>query len=141
MADRYVQYGDRKMPLEPGVTLEQAKELMARHFPELADPKVETKNDGETTVYVFTKKAGHKGAGAPPSALARCVAALAELGRVPVVPAWALRIGRGHAPSRLGREESAELAQDLEREAAYARAAGDVLLDLPPAVTPRGSVL
>lgn len=59
---RYVKYGDREMPLEPGMTLEQAKELMARHFPELANPKVETKKTGEKTVYVFSKQAGHKGA-------------------------------------------------------------------------------
>ena len=62
MADeRVVKYGDRTMPLEPGMTLEQAKELMARHFPELADPKVETKKEGDKTVYTFSKKAGHKG--------------------------------------------------------------------------------
>ena len=59
--DRIIRYGDRTMPLEQGMTLEQAKELMARHFPELADPKIETKKDKDNTTYVFSKKAGTKG--------------------------------------------------------------------------------
>lgn len=63
MADqRFVKYGDRTMPIEAGLTLEQVKAVMARHFPELAEPNVETKKDGETTTYVFTKRAGRKGA-------------------------------------------------------------------------------
>jgi PRTRC genetic system protein C len=64
MADeKLIKYGDRTMPLEPGMTLEQAKELMARHFPELADPAIATKKDEKTgtTTYTFSKKAGHKG--------------------------------------------------------------------------------
>jgi PRTRC genetic system protein C len=58
---RFVQYGDRVMPIEPGLTLEQVKALMARHFPELAEPNIETKKDKEKTTYVFTKRAGRKG--------------------------------------------------------------------------------
>lgn len=58
---KYVQYGDKKMPIG-NLTLEQAKQTMARFFPELADPKIETKKSGDETVYVFTKQAGRKGA-------------------------------------------------------------------------------
>ncbi len=59
---RLIKYGDKELPLEEGITLEQAKELMRRHFPELADPKVDTQSKGGKTVYVFSKKAGTKGA-------------------------------------------------------------------------------
>jgi hypothetical protein len=44
------------------MTLDQAKQVMARHFPELAQPKVETKQNGDKTYYVFTKQAGRKSA-------------------------------------------------------------------------------
>jgi PRTRC genetic system protein C len=58
----FIKYGDRTLPME-GLTLEQAKQLMARHFPELAEPQVDRKEqkDGDV-VYTFTKKAGRKGA-------------------------------------------------------------------------------
>jgi PRTRC genetic system protein C len=58
----YIKYGDRKLEME-GLTLEQAKSLMARHFPELADPQVNRKEEKNgDVVYTFTKKAGRKGA-------------------------------------------------------------------------------
>lgn len=61
MAEKYIKYGDRKMPLGD-LTLEQAKQLMARHFPELADPEVKSiKSGDEVAGYEFSKKAGHKG--------------------------------------------------------------------------------
>lgn len=65
MADtkRVVSYGDKRFELDAGMTLEQAKEIMARHFPELADPSIETKKEDGTTVYIFSKKAGRKGSG------------------------------------------------------------------------------
>ena len=57
----FIKYGDRTMPMED-LTLEQAKTLMQRHFPELADPKVEKKADSNGNVtYTFTKQAGRKG--------------------------------------------------------------------------------
>ncbi len=59
---RFVKYGDRELPLPEGVTLDESKDMMRRFFPELADPKVETTKKGEKTVYVFSKKAGTKGA-------------------------------------------------------------------------------
>ena len=58
---RLVRYGDKTFPVQPGLTLEQVKAIMAKHFPELADPKVETKDEGGKAVWVFTKKAGRKG--------------------------------------------------------------------------------
>jgi PRTRC genetic system protein C len=59
---RKIRYGDKEFELDPGMTLDQAKALMARHFPELADPEVKTTKENGATVYVFTKRAGHKGA-------------------------------------------------------------------------------
>lgn len=62
MADkRIIKYGDKEMPIPESMTLEQAKEQMARFFPELADPKVETKKEKNQTVYTLSKKAGTKG--------------------------------------------------------------------------------
>jgi len=58
---KFVKYGDKKMPVEDGLTLDQIKAIMARHFPELANPRVETRKEGEATVYVFSKQAGQKG--------------------------------------------------------------------------------
>jgi PRTRC genetic system protein C len=56
-----VKYGDRTMPMGD-LTLEQTKQLMARHFPELADPQVDKKEVKGDVVYTFSKKAGRKGA-------------------------------------------------------------------------------
>jgi PRTRC genetic system protein C len=55
-----IKYGDRELDMG-NLTLEQAKTLMARHFPELADPQVERKETKDGIVYTFTKKAGRKG--------------------------------------------------------------------------------
>jgi PRTRC genetic system protein C len=55
-----IKYGDRELDMGD-LTLEQAKALMARHFPELADPQVEKKEFKNDTIYTFTKKAGRKG--------------------------------------------------------------------------------
>lgn len=56
----YIKYGDRKLDMG-ALTLEQAKQLMARHFPELADPEVNKEDKNGDTTYTFTKKAGRKG--------------------------------------------------------------------------------
>lgn len=58
---KWIAYGDKKFPMD-GYTLDQAKQIMARHFPELADPEVKAEKSGEDTIYTFTKKAGRKGA-------------------------------------------------------------------------------
>ena len=55
-----IKYGDRELDMGD-LTLEQAKQLMARHFPELADPQVDKKENKNDTIYTFTKKAGKKG--------------------------------------------------------------------------------
>jgi PRTRC genetic system protein C len=55
-----IKYGDRELDMGD-LTLEQAKQLMARHFPELADPQVDKKENKNDTIYTFTKKAGRKG--------------------------------------------------------------------------------
>jgi hypothetical protein len=57
-----IKYGNRELELPAGMTLEDAKQQMARFFPELSEAKVETKKDGDTTIYVFSKQAGRKGA-------------------------------------------------------------------------------
>lgn len=57
---KWISYGDKKFPMD-GYTLNQAKQIMARHFPELADPEVKTEKSGDDTIYTFTKKAGRKG--------------------------------------------------------------------------------
>lgn len=56
-----IKYGDRELDMGD-LTLEQAKQLMARHFPELADPEVKKDEKKDGTTYTFTKKAGRKGA-------------------------------------------------------------------------------
>ena len=43
MTEKFVEYGGKRFPLDEGMTLDEAKDVMARHFPELAEPKVETK--------------------------------------------------------------------------------------------------
>lgn len=56
----YIQYGDKKLPMGE-MKLDEAKEVMKRHFPELANMKVETKKEGDDTVYIVSKQAGTKG--------------------------------------------------------------------------------
>lgn len=59
---RFVAYGDKRFSMTDDMTLDQAKDIMARHFPELADPQIDTRKEDAGTVYVFSKKAGRKGA-------------------------------------------------------------------------------
>lgn len=56
----FIQYGDKKLPMGD-MKLEEAKEVMKRHFPELANMKVDEKKEGEDTIYVLSKQAGTKG--------------------------------------------------------------------------------
>jgi len=56
-----IKYGDKTIDMPDTMSLEQAKEQMARFFPELSEPAVETKKDGDNVTYVFSKKAGRKG--------------------------------------------------------------------------------
>ena len=60
---KFIKYGDKTLTMPEHMTLEQAKQLMARHFPELAEnPKIETVKQDDDTTYVFSKQAGRKGA-------------------------------------------------------------------------------
>lgn len=56
----YIQYGDKKLTMGE-MTLDEAKNVMKRHFPELANMKVETKKEGDDTVHIVSKQAGTKG--------------------------------------------------------------------------------
>ena len=42
-----VEYGGKRMPVTPGTAEKDIKALMARFFPELADPKIDKKKDGD----------------------------------------------------------------------------------------------
>ena len=146
---RVIRYGDRELPLEPGMTLDQAKELMARHFPELADPAVETKKTGDKIVYVFSKRAGHKGSSARKPTATRAVArALAALRPAELVPDEALIAAEedgliaepDHDPY-YDEHPFVRVVRDLRDQADAAHALGTALLDLPAAVQPVGSVL
>lgn len=93
---KYAQYGDKKMELGD-LSLDKAKEIMARFFPELAEPKIETKKDGEDTIYVFSKQAGRKGIRAY-NCSKRIAARLAKLKPTVVVPATAREYEEGRQP-------------------------------------------
>lgn len=60
---KFIEYGGRRIPVPADMTQETAKGQMARFYPELADPKIESKKDGDKTIWVFSKKAGTKGHG------------------------------------------------------------------------------
>lgn len=81
---KWISYGDKQFPMD-GYTLDQAKQIMARHFPELADPEVKTEKQGDDTIYTFTKKAGRKGIykNAPTAGVQR---ALRQVKSAPVPP-------------------------------------------------------
>jgi PRTRC genetic system protein C len=143
MADqKVIRYGDREMPLEPGMTLDQAKELMARHFPELADPKVETKKDGDKTTYIFSKKAGHKGSSRRRAKARLYAALLRRLQKLPAVPVVDPAIVRASKTTR-GQEyvDGLDAANELRTEIAAVTAAREALSDLPTSRPPAGSVL
>ncbi len=135
--DKFVQYGDKKMPLG-NLTLEQGKQVMARYFPELADPKIETKKDGDKTIYTFSKKAGHKGRRGR-QAQKRLLAKLGRLPRVDVVGAE-LRVANETKDGRVY-ARAAEQAAAQRREIADVTAALAALGDAPTSRHTSGSVL
>ena len=55
-------YDGRRFP-DPGeeLTVEQVKERMAAIMPEIANGQVKETQDGEDTVYEFTRRVGTKG--------------------------------------------------------------------------------
>jgi hypothetical protein len=60
---RVAVYGQKRIPIPDGMTQDAVKAQMARFFPELADPKIESKKEKDVTEWHFSKKAGTKGAG------------------------------------------------------------------------------
>ena len=57
-----IKYGGQTIDLPADMSLEDAKAQMARFFPELSEPKIETVKKDDVTTYVFSKQAGTKGA-------------------------------------------------------------------------------
>lgn len=134
---RFIQYGDKRIPLEEGMTLEQAKQLMSRHFPELADPQIKTEKKGEVTTYVFSKKAGRKGGPHARKAHRSALRRLKKLEPRPALPderAEAILSGRPEAMSQT-------LAQRLRAEAELTQEANRALRSLRPRRKIKGSVL
>jgi len=138
MSSKFVQYGGKRFPLDEGMTLEQAKDVMARHFPELADPKVETKKDGEITVYVFTKRAGRKGID-----LAGIIVKLDRLENEPIDDALvSLARSTSETPeTNLSADHIRGVASELGHDARTVHQIGDALLSLPTSAQPTGSIL
>ena len=60
---RFFKYGGQTGQVDDDLTLEDVKSQMARFFPELSEPKVETVKKDDVTTYVFSKQAGRKGLG------------------------------------------------------------------------------
>ncbi len=147
MSDKFVEYGGKRFPLDAGMTLEQAKDVMARHFPELAEPKVETKKEGEVTVYVFTKQAGRKGRGRKPRAtpLQRALANLLALKPCAPQPDLVRLCVTGElgdtASDVVSYQTFQSLARDFELQSAQARQIAAALLDLPTTRVASGSIL
>lgn len=55
-------YDNREFPdPDPGLTVDQVKESMARFFPEIATADVRETKRGEDTVHEFVRRVGTKG--------------------------------------------------------------------------------
>jgi PRTRC genetic system protein C len=133
---RTIKYGDKEFALDDGMTIDQAKSIMARHFPELADPEVKTGQTGDATTYTFTKKAGRKGAQAD-------VDALLAIPATAVLPDDILRIatallGDDAETSDADGRTSVEGLHQTVREVRRVTAA---LADMMPSVQPAGGML
>lgn len=61
---KFIKYGDKETPMGDQ-SLEDWKKAMARHFPELAEPKVDKVVKGGKVLYVFSKQTKRLGAIAP----------------------------------------------------------------------------
>ncbi len=116
-----IQYGNQTIDLPAGMTLEEAKAQMARFFPELAEPRIETKKDGDTTTYVFSKQAGRKGA-------QTLAARLLKLECWPVADSAVLAALQGDC------EDPQALIRQLAAEAEAVARAREQLCDVPPDV-------
>jgi len=145
MSDKFVEYSGKRFPLDEGMTLDDAKDVMARHFPELAEPKVETKKEGALTVYVFSKQVGRKGAKRRRiNAIIRIISSLNGIKLHPTIEAEIVRLALSTSEmpeTDRSADQIREAAVDLGHEARTVRQIGDALLSLPPAGTPSGSIL
>lgn len=141
MADtKSIRYGNQTMPMPDGMTLDQAKAIMARHFPELAEnPKIETKKDGDHTTYVFSKQAGRKGAPSKTRAAHpnhKVIKHLNKLKPAPIVPSSTLKYVRADA-TYLNHADEDALNAEITR-VTEARAA---LRALAPSLPPTSEAL
>lgn len=121
-----VVYGGKRMPVTPGTAEKDVKALMARFFPELADPKIEKKKDGDTMVWTFSKKAGTKGG----RQQAAAVQALLALEAQPLIPADVVKAVQTRRPIKL---DADAFSRALQAEAELVAQARQALLDLAPA--------
>jgi hypothetical protein len=134
----YIQYGNQTIPMPDGMTLEQAKEQMARFFPELAEPKIDTNKKGDDTTYVFSKRAGTKGViAATTGKHLQALRALQALRPQPILPTWAFHLcageaGGGHAVAHKP-EQLTQLVDALDAEAREVGRAREALEQLAPA--------
>lgn len=129
----YIKYGNQTIPMPEGMTLDQAKEQMARFFPELAEPKIDTAKKGDDTTYTFSKRAGTKGlVAAATGEQLQAIRALNAMRHRPIMPGWALRLCAGrttaHKPEQLTR-----LVESLSAEAAEVGRARSALEQVAPA--------
>jgi len=148
---RFVAYGDKRFSMTDDMTLDQAKDIMARHFPELADPQIDTRKEDAGTVYVFSKKAGRKGTRSSPVQTARRRLLRAKPAPVPdALSDVALAIfgasawtAAENAPGAFERAADALQGANIDAQIAEAErvdAIRQALLDAPSAMPADGAV-
>lgn len=141
---RLVKYGDRTMDVPAEMTLDQLREVMSRHFPELADPQIDTQRKGDKTVYVFSKKAGRKGGGDSGSDIGRIVERVRALPPDPALGRAgeiAIALWRGDDVDAKAAVSIDGLARSLFEEGAHVQDLVVGLEHLPSAQRPSGSIL
>lgn len=134
---KFIKYGDKQFPMDD-YTFDQAKQVMARHFPELADPEVKTEKQGDDTIYTFTKKAGRKGAGknVPTGDVQRALRQVKPAHIPPALIDAALQLNAG-----VDANPSLEHLRQQQIESAAVDTLRDRLLDMPPDVNHAGEGL
>lgn len=138
-----IRYGDKEFPLE-GMTIEQAKEIMARHFPELASPRVEKKLEGDKTIHIFSKQAGTKGLSESARAAQEVLGAVIEFQPIPQIMLDSVQAFEEGQPIDLpgfDENEVMGMASVIENERNAARNAADRLLLVSPNWSDTGGLL
>lgn len=135
-----IRYGDKEFPLG-AMTIDQAKEIMARHFPELANPKIERKVEGDKTIHIFSKQAGTKGSegAAVAAAIIGSVAEFYVLSPAMRETAQAMQDGKALDHAKASWLDEGEIKRICDAIGAESRAAEGVakrLLALPSAWAP-----